>query len=374
MSKFIIKSIESDYIEQELEKIGFDATYRHVANDKFKYKNIKIFSLSLAQANILKQTALSLGADCATHKEVITGNIEKSDAILTGSYSQLRKIALKLEKQPFSLNTLGKNILDGLNQNERKTKIVGILNVTPDSFSDGGKYLSPNDAIKHFTDLVQDGADMIDIGAESTRPYSQPVSDDEQIERLKPILEFIQRENLHLLVSVDTRSSVVADFALNMGVNIINDVSGFEYDKKLPEVVSKYKAGVIIQHSAGNPQNMQDSPAYDNLIDEIYFFLREKAEFATSLGIENIIVDPGIGFGKTKEHNMEIIDRAEEFYSLNLPVMIGISRKGFLCARDYDNGVKDALTVAVSYPLVQKRIDYLRVHNVKLHRTMLKNI
>ena len=210
----------------------------------------------MAQANILKQTALIFGADCAINRNVITGNIEKSDVILCGSYSQLLKISEKLKSQPFKLAILAKEIEDFLKPSLRKTKIVGILNVTPDSFSDGGLYNEPQTAIKKLVELFEDGADMVDIGAESTRPNSVAVNSEEQIKRLKPVLEFIQKEfNGKLPISVDTRSSDVADFALNLGVNIINDVSGAEYDPKILNVVSKYNAGIILQHSKGTPNS-----------------------------------------------------------------------------------------------------------------------
>ena len=374
MEKFIIKDIVSENIKEELQKIGFDEGYINVARNKFIYKNIKIYNLNPAQANIIKQTALSVGADCATHREVIRGGIETSDAILGGSFSQLSKIAQKLSSQPFGLKELGGIILNHIKTKEAKTKLVGILNVTPDSFSDGGLYIDPKEAEKHLLQLIEDGADMIDIGAESTKPSAKPVSAEEQILRLKPVLNFVQKENLQIPISVDTRSAEVADFVLNNGASIINDVSGFDYDAKMPEIVSKYNAGVIIQHSKGIPENMQDTPAYNSVVDEIFFSLKEKIELAKSMGIKSIITDPGIGFGKTREHNLEIIDRCEEFYSLGYPLMMGISRKSFLGIKGVngdDNNLKDILSGAIAYSLIKKKVDYLRVHNVKLHKKIL---
>ena len=373
MEYFTIKSITDSNIEKELLNIGFDEGYRHIASDKFKFKNIKIYSLTPAQANILKQTALSVGADCATHKEVIKGDIELSDAILGGSISQIKKITDKLKHQPFKLSELGSELNNFLTPHKKYTKLVGILNITPDSFSDGGKFYEPKNAQKHLIQLIQDGADIIDIGAESTRPYSSGVSPEVQIERLKPILSFIQKENIKTLISIDTRSSVVSDFALNNGANIINDVSGFDFDSKIVEVISKYNASVIIQHSKGEPENMQDSPEYINVVEEVYLKLKNKIEYAKSCGIKDIIADVGIGFGKTKENNYEILNKIEEFYSLNCPIMAGISRKSLLGIKEDNNELKDTLTLAVSYPLIQKGIDYLRVHNVNLHRTLINN-
>lgn len=375
MENFVLKELVNTNLELELKQIGFDEGYRFAASDKFRYKNVKIFDLTPAQANIIKQTALSVGADCATHREVIRGNVDKSNVILGGSISQLKKISEKLTHQPFKLKELASQIEALLNQKrEVKTKLAGILNITPDSFSDGGKYFNPSDAEKHLIQLIEDGADIIDIGAESTKPYSKAVSPDEQIERLKPILAFIQKENISTPISVDTRSSVVADFVLNQGANIINDVSGFDYDEKMAEVISKYGAGVVIQHSKGTPENMQDSPVYTNVVEEVYLSLREKIEYAKSLGISNIIADAGIGFGKTKENNFEIIDRIEEFYSLNVPIMVGVSRKSLLGVKNNNNELKDSLSLAISYPLIKKGVDYLRVHNVKLHKELLNSL
>ena len=375
MQKIFVKEITNKDIQTELQQIGFDEGYRFVASDKFKYKNFKIYNLSPAQANIIKQTALTTGADCATHKEVIRGNIELSDAILGGSISQIKKISEKLKSQPFKLAEIGEIIYNKATAKRTiKTKLAGILNITPDSFSDGGKYIEPMAAQKHLTELIEDGADIIDIGAESTKPGAVDIEPDEQINRLKPILTFIQRENIKIPISIDTRSSVVADFVLNNGASIINDVSGFDYDKKIAETAAKYGATVIIQHSKGTPQNMQDNPEYKNVIEEIFFCLKNKAEYAESLGIKNIIIDPGIGFGKTKENNFEILNRIEEFYSMGYPVMLGVSRKSLLGIKENNNNLKDSLSLAISYPLIQKGIDYLRVHNVKLHKTLLDSL
>ncbi len=374
MNEFVIKEISGNNIESELESIGFDSAYRYKASDKFRYKNLKIYGLTVAQANILKQTALIFGADCAVNRDVVTGKAEKSDVILCGSWSQLKKIAQKLKKQPFKLGQLSEEITSFLVNKNNTTKLAGILNITPDSFSDGGKYFEPESAIKKLVSLIEDGADIVDIGAESTKPGSSAVEAAEQIRRLKPVLDFIQKENIKTPISIDTRSAEVADYALNNGASIINDVSGFDFDPELPEVVAKHSATVILQHSQGTPDIMQNSPSYTNLIEEVYFSLKSKIELAKVKGIESIIIDPGLGFGKTVAHNFEILDRVQEFRSLGYPVMLGVSRKSFLDVGNESDEVKDALTLAVSYPLIKAGVDYLRVHNIRLHRKLLKLI
>lgn len=374
MKDFTLRAIVTDEITSELEKIGFDKSYRTQASEKFKYKNLKIYSLSPAQANILKQTALSVGADCATHRETITAKIDTSDCILGGSLSQLKKISQKLANQPFGLKLLGEKI-SGMAEFSKKTstKIVGILNLTPDSFSDGGEFLDYEKAKEHFKYMADCGADIIDIGAESTKPYSTPVSPQSQISRLIPILEFAKSENLQIPISIDTRSAEVAEHCIKAGASIINDVSGFDFDKKMPDVIAKYGVKIILQHSKGTPENMQENPVYESLIDEIYLNLKEKVDFAISKGIafENIIVDPGICFGKTREDNFEILKRIEEFYGLGCEVMLGLSRKSMLNMPDLPNDMKDIFTVALNALAIERKVDYLRVHNVPLHNTLL---
>ena len=371
MKNFVLREVKSSLIECELESIGFDSSYLRCAAEKYKYKNIKIYDLSVAQANILKQTALIFGADCAVNKNVITGNIEKSDVVLCGSNSQLRKIASKLKGQPFKLGILGGEINDFLAGKSRKTRLVGILNITPDSFSDGGLYFETKNAIKKLEELITDGADIVDIGAESSRPGAVEVEAKEQIARLQGIFDYISNNKLAVKISVDTKSSEVADFVLNNGADFINDVSGLESDSKIMKVLGKYEAGVIIQHSKGSSA---DIPKYKNVVEEVFSFLKEKIDEAQNLGVKNIIVDPGIGFGKSREDNFKLIENIEAFYSLNCPVMIGISRKRLLGVEGVDNNLKDMFTLAHSCPLIKSGIDYLRVHNVKLHKTFLNSI
>ncbi len=373
MHDFVLKEIVTDDLEKELSSVGFDKSYIKKARGKFVYKNIKIFDLTPAQANILKQTALSVGADCATHRETITAKVEKTDCILGGSLSQIEKIAGKLACQPFGLKKLGEILLQRHEKDLDGCKIVGILNLTTNSFSDGGEFYEFDKAIEHLNEMINDGADVVDIGAESTKPYSESVSAAEQLAKLVPLLEHIKENDIKIPVSIDTRSSAVARKCLELGADIINDVSGFDYDENMPEVIAEFNAKVIIQHSKGTPQNMQDKPVYSNLMDEIYLGLKNKIDIALSKGIkrENIIIDPGIGFGKTREDNFEILRRIEELYSLDCPVMLGISRKSLLNMPDEDNFTKDIFTLALNAVAINKKVDYIRVHNVKLHRKFL---
>lgn len=391
MHDFILREIKNTDINHELENIGFDKSYVHKAVEKYNYKNIKIYSLTSAQANIIKQTAISVGCDCATHREVITGEIEFSNCILGGSISEIKKVGEKLKFQPFSLKSLGeklchyeesKGLNDGViqsienkkldcfaythNDKIQKPKLVGILNITDNSFSDGGLYNDFESGKNHLLEMIKNGADIIDIGAESTKPYSSPVNTKEQLEKLLPIIDFAKNK---ITLSIDTRSAEVAEECLNAGAHIINDVSGFDYDNKMADIIAKHNVPIVLQHSKGTPENMQNSPQYNDIMEEIFLDLNKKINFAKSKGIEKIIIDPGIGFGKTKEHNFEIIRRVGELKSLNYPIMLGISRKSFLNLET--NEEKDIYTTAINALAINNGIDFIRVHNVKMHKTLI---
>lgn len=377
MDKFIIKELRANNLLKELNDIGFDKSYAGNVTGKYKYKNLKIFDLTSAQANVLKQTALSVGADCATPKGVVSGDVNNADCILGGSISQLTKIAVKLGLQPFGLRKLSRKIEEFINEtdvnNAGSTKIMGILNVTDNSFSDGGLYLDYDSAVERLNKLLDDGADIIDIGAESTKPYSEPVSAELQIERLIPILDYISDNNIDIPVSIDTRSAEVARKCLDAGATAINDVSGLAFDVNMVKVISDYSCPVVIQHSKGTPDIMQNNPQYENLMDEIYLDLQEKIDFAIKKGIDknNIIVDPGIGFGKTREQNFEILRRIEELKGLGCPVLLGLSRKSLLNMPDADNETKDIYTLALNTIAIENKVDIIRVHNVSLHKQLL---
>lgn len=385
MSDFILKNVNAD-LENELEVIGFDKSYLHKAVDKYHYKNIKIFGLTIPQATILKQAAISFGADCALHRETITSKVENTDCLLGGSFSQLRKISQKLRCQPFSLAKLADEIEKNIDIklapiklretvfNFDRPYIVGVLNLTPNSFSDGGEFFDFEKACNHLLQLIEDGADIIDIGAESTKPFSSPVEPELQLQKILPILNFIKAKGVKTPTSIDTRSAKVAQSCIDAGADIINDVSGLTFDSEMVKVIAKNNATVIIQHSKGTPENMQVKPTYTHLIDEIYLDLKQKIDFAINNGInkEKIIVDPGIGFGKTKEQNYEIINRLDEFSSLGVALMLGVSRKSLLGMPEASNELKDVFTVALNSRVLEKKVNFIRVHNVKLHKELIQ--
>lgn len=208
--------------------------------------------------------------------------------------------------------------------------VMGILNVTPDSFSDGGKYFTPEIAAEHGIEMIDLGASIIDIGGESSRPGAEPVSTEEELKRVIPVIQKILLERPSAIISVDTTKKAVAFEALRNGAAIINDISGLKNESKILDVVKKFNASLVIMHMLGNPKTMQNNPTYENVVEEIYDFLYVQTNFAYSSDVKNIFVDPGIGFGKTVEHNVEILRRLGDFKSLGFPILIGLSRKSFI--------------------------------------------
>jgi len=257
----------------------------------------------------------------------------------------------------------------------KKTLIMGILNVTPDSFSDGGKFTNLNDAICHAHEMIKQGADIIDIGGESTRPGAEPVSEEEEIKRIIPLIDTLLSEK-EMLISVDTSKSTVAELAINHGAVMINDVTALRSDKAMAGVIASYQIPVCLMHMKGSPQTMQRQPKYDDVIKEIHSFFKKQIKYAkdNKINKKQIIIDPGIGFGKRTgkgiEDNCEIIARLDEFKKLGYPIMIGASRKRFIgniCGKDkpLPSDMRLEGSLAAACAAVLNGADILRVHDVK---------
>lgn len=252
-------------------------------------------------------------------------------------------------------------------------KIVGILNVTPDSFSDGGNFFNIANALKHAVKLIFEGADIIDVGGESSRPGSVSISEDEEIKRIIPVIREIKKKFPGIPVSVDTYKSGVAARAIDSGAEIVNDIYGLRWteersgESKMADVVAAKKASVIIMHMRGTPQDMQKNPEYKNIVSDIYDFFKERIKFAKSKGIKEkkIILDPGIGFGKTLEHNLLILRNLSKFKKLKLPIMVGPSKKSFIGGL-LNTGPAERLegTIAASIAALLNGAHYVRVHDV----------
>jgi len=243
--------------------------------------------------------------------------------------------------------------------------IMGVLNLTPDSFSDGGKFNKKKAGLKHASDLFKFGADIIDVGGESTKPGSKSISEKKEWNRIETIIRIIGRK---IPMSLDTRKSELMDKGIKMGIKLINDVSGLSYDSNTIDVLKKSKSPFVIQHSQGIPENMQNNPKYKNELLDIYDFFEEKIKFLKSKGIKHnkIIVDPGIGFGKNLKHNMNLIRNISIFHTLGFPILLGLSRKKFIKDLSGKNDSKERIggTIASSLYSVMQGVQILRIHDV----------
>jgi len=250
--------------------------------------------------------------------------------------------------------------------------IMGILNVTPDSFSDGALYFNTSYAVEKALELIDEGADIIDIGGESTRPGAIAVSIEEEIERVIPVITEIKKLRPSAKISIDTTKSQVAKQALDLGVDIINDISGLSFDEKIADLVAEYDAGLVIMHIKGKPRTMQVNPHYDDLISEVHQYLESKIKFAKEKGINKIWFDVGIGFGKTVEDNITLLKNLNKFDNLNANQLIGISRKSFIgkLLNIESPRERDLPTLLFHSLLLQNNIDTIRVHSVKEYQTL----
>ncbi|HRX16237.1 MAG TPA: dihydropteroate synthase [Spirochaetota bacterium] len=251
-------------------------------------------------------------------------------------------------------------------------KIMGIVNVTPDSFYDGGRYNDLSKAVDHAMCLVRDGADILDIGGESTRPGAAPVSESEEMERVIPLIERLSAI-CDVTLSVDTNKSSVAEAALNAGASLVNDISAMTFDKGMARVISEKNAGVVLMHTSGRPDVMMHKTEYNNLVADIKSFLLERANYAQKCGIEKnkIIIDPGIGFGKTIEGNYNILSSLDEFISTDFPVLIGLSRKSLIAKLYKEDEDRLPATIALNTMALSKGAAIIRVHDVKEHKLAL---
>jgi dihydropteroate synthase len=258
----------------------------------------------------------------------------------------------------------------------KRAYVMGVLNVTPDSFSDGRKFLEPEAAAEHAFRMEEEGADLIDIGAESTRPGAEPVSLSEELRRTLPVLERLSG-NLKVPISIDTYKSEVAEKAIQCGAEIVNDISGLNFDPNLKDLIARYDVAVVIMHMKGSPRNMQDNPQYRDLLGEIRSYFESSISAAAQAGVssEKIIVDPGIGFGKTLPHNLEILRGLESFKVLGKPIMVGVSRKSFL-GKILNLPVDDRLegSIAAAAYAVMRGANIVRVHDVGATVRALKTI
>ncbi len=331
---------------RELELIGCDPGGIERMAPKMLGRLVKISAIPCRAANVIKQEMLALGGDAAVARGTVACVHPATDLILIGTQRQLLKLSRKLSAQPFGLAETGhqlRGLLTALNSPAStlsgrschldctRPLIMGILNLTPDSFSDGGRFVRLEAALQQARQMVAEGADLIDIGGESTRPGAPVVSAEEELERVLPALEALARE-CPLPLSVDTSKSQVARAALAAGAEFINDISGFNFDPEMAATVAAAGAGAFLMHTRGRPRTMQQETVYADLAGEVLAGLAASLQQARAAGIaeERLAVDPGIGFAKDAAGNLEILRRLPEFLSLGRPLLLGTSRKAFI--------------------------------------------
>ncbi|MEL7568660.1 MAG: dihydropteroate synthase [Dehalobacterium sp.] len=348
-----------------------------IMQSKALFYTVMVENVSDPAANILKQEMLSKGGDCAIHRDALIHKTGKSSVLLMGTLRQYKELLLKLKGQPFRLSQISQELEElianltknGLRVMECKngpltlgerTLVMGILNFTPDSFSDGGKFNKLDIALEHAYQMVEAGADIIDVGGESTRPGSQEVDADEELARVIPVVEALSKK-IKVPISIDTYKAEVGRRAMEAGAAIINDVWGFQREPELAKVAAEYNCPVVLMHN-------QKGTEYRNLMGDMLLFLRKSIEIAENAGIdgEKIIIDPGIGFGKDLKQNLEVMNRLEEFKSLGKAVLLGTSRKRMI-GEILDLPVTDRLegTAATVVLGITKGVDIVRVHDVK---------
>ena len=331
---------------QQMKKVGVDPTGVKLMEGKTLHFNLKVEGIEPRTANLLKQELLSLGGDVAVDGRGFDCSANQTDALLMGTQKNFEKLILKLEQYP-DLQPLGQSIKETLKNISKthysircrkrtlilgkRTLLMGVLNVTPDSFSDGGLFSDTEKAISHGLRMVEEGADIIDIGGESTRPGSKPLELEEELCRVIPVIEFIAKE-VNVPISIDTYKSTVAQRAIEAGAQMIHDISGLHFDPSLAQVAVKEDVPLVLMHIRGTPETMQKDVHYDSLFSEILQYLKDSIQRAESTGLDprQIIIDPGIGFGKTVEDNLLIIKNLYEFRILGKPILLGTSRKTFI--------------------------------------------
>ncbi len=338
---------------------------------------LEIRDINSKFANKVKKIILSNKEICYTTPKLENSNVDLLALGSFGIFKELSKeiIALGNEDLGFKVNKTLKNILEydsgvitigNSNFNLDRSHVMGILNVTPDSFTDRGKYFNIHDAVDHGIRLLDEGADLVDIGGESTRPDANPVSEDEELKRVIPVIEGVLNKKPDAVISIDTQKSRVAFEALQCGVKIVNDISSFSFDEKMLEVVKRFNATLILMHMKGNPKTMQLNPVYDDVVTEVYDYLLEKYYVAQKAEIKNIIVDPGIGFGKRVMDNYELIKRLNEFKGIGAPILIGVSKKSFMGkALNLNVDEREDPTLAIETLAIKNGAKFIRSHNVK---------
>lgn len=367
-----------EQLKDEMIQIGSDLAGINIMLPKGELMIIKTQDVPLKAAILLKQEMLSKNGEAVLNKDVSTLKKESSDVLLIGTRRQFAEVITKLKIQPFGLKLIANEIESILDQKEnlnkerildckgipltigKRTLVMGILNLTPDSFSDGGKYNNLNDAITSTIEMVNEGADIIDVGGESTRPGHTPISVEEELERVIPVIEKLSKM-VAVPISIDTYKAQVAKEAINAGAHIINDIWGFKRDNNMPRIASDLNVPVILMHN-------REKNDYTSLIDNIIADLRESISIALEAGIDEnkIILDPGIGFAKSYKENLKVMNRLADITALGYPVLLGTSKKSII-GKTLDLPIHERTegTIATVCYGITQGCQIVRVHDIK---------
>lgn len=378
-------------LDSMLKKVGVHPGSLEIFRKKAEIYPVFIPQVKASLANILKQEMLSSKGDAIVHAGTVSCRVKTTPVVLLGNISQYEDLIRKLLRQELlSLTQIAEElqkILEGLKNpvtqqvsirgrilDYSKPQVMGILNVTQDSFYDGGKYSDVDAVLKAAAEMVNNGATILDVGGESSRPGAEVISAEEEVRRVIPVIERITSE-LDVVVSVDTTKASVAESAISAGAEIVNDISGLTFDPHMGDVVASTGVLLVLMHIQGTPRTMQQNPVYEDVVGEILNYFARQIHYAVECGIamENIILDPGIGFGKTLEHNFEILRHTQTLTQFGLPVLIGASRKSMIGAV-LNVEAKDRLfgTLGVHAAAYQKGASIFRVHDVKEHVEMFR--
>ncbi len=357
-----------------LETLDVDKGGRGIIQEKMELYTIYIKDIKTPAVNILKQDALSIGAEVASPSGVITCKSEHSDCLLIGTKKHLKILSKKELTQPFGLKEVAQSLQDFLSEKHFSTKIMGVLNINEDSFYSGSRF-APDEALQAVERLIDEGAAIIDIGAVSSRPNAEKVSEKEEFERVVELLDEIDDKRLYerAMFSIDSYTPSVVEHALKSGFKIINDITGAS-DDAIIKLALKYDARLCIMHMQGTPQNMQKEPHYDDVMSEVSDFFEARIAKCEALGLsrENIILDVGIGFGKTLEHNLTLLANMRHFKKFGCELLIGASRKSMIDAL-YPSSAEERLpgTLAIHLKALQNGASIIRCHDVAEHKQAL---
>ena len=355
------------------ENLGCDSAGISILSKKSNLHTLYIKNMHVGAANILKQDALSIGADLAVPSGVIIAKDKYVDAVLIGTTKHFETLARKELAQPFGLKELAKSFKDYVKEQNYKTKIMGVLNANEDSFFKNSRF-DNSQASFLIEKMIEDGANIIDIGAVSSKPGSIVVEEDIELLRIKDIVTTIYKNKYYEKVdfSIDSYSPKVIDYVLNKGFKIVNDITGLQNDE-VCKIASKYNAQVVIMHMQNNPQTMQQEPLYQNVILEIDEYFKNQIQKAQSFGIKDIVLDVGIGFGKTLEHNLLLLKNLEHFKHFGHELLIGASRKSMI-NEIIPTSIQDRLsgTLAIHLESIKNGASIIRCHDVKEHYQAIK--